>query len=396
MQRNMSSFLELDSQELEYHSFEKNGVYQTICELAPIGIMLSDNEGNDLYSNRRWDDVWGVSSTESLVENLARNVHPEDRQEILGKLGEIRKGRSYSFECRLLDSKSDTVWVRLLGSPVKRKDLQVAGYVWTVENISSLHHAMQESMKAKILQSLEMLAGGITHDLNSILTIILGNISLAQMKLHDPLKSGKYLAKAEDGVLRAHDLALKLLMLSPGGKPVKKIIAVDALLKNAASSGAYHASVKCEICLANDLWLVDADEGQLRQVIHNLMLNAVQAMPNGGIITLGAKNTHIAGGKKYVEIYVTDTGTGISSEYLDKIFEPYFTTKSACSGLGLSICNSMIAKHGGHIKVKTSNGKGCSIYIYLPAISQIINSPLKNISKDRTPLIIDAVSLKRK
>lgn len=350
---------------------KNTGILETIYDSAPISILISGNEGNTLYSNPRWKHISGSYSAEFQIEGLAKAVHPDDLPKIQNELDHLKNDKFLSLKWRLLNAKREAVWVHMLISPMKSKDSQVPGHARAIEDISLLHKSQQEFMIANNLELLGKLAGGIAHDLNNFLTVILGNISLAQLQLHDPQESTKFLAKAEKAVLQAHDLAEKLLTFSPGGNPVKNIVELGTLLKNAAAITTNHPYIRCELSLADDLWSVDADERQLNQVILSLMANAIQAMPQGGIIELGAKNICMMKGKRYVEICVADTGMGISAHHLQRIFEPYFTTKSRCDGLGLSICYSIVYKHGGRIKVISCPSNGSTFFLYFPASSQI-------------------------
>ena len=242
---------------------------------------------------------------------------------------------------------------------------QVAAEAERLELESKLLHAHK-------LESLGILAGGIAHDFNNILTAILGNISLSRIQVHNPGKVAKRLEEAENAAVRAKDLTQQLLTFARGGDPIKKNIRVKSLLEEAAGFAIHGSAVKCEFDLAENLWPVQADEGQLSQVIHNLMLNAVQAMPTGGTITIVANNVDsLLEGKRLVEISVADTGTGIPEHLLQKIFDPYFTTKQQGSGLGLATCYSIIKKHGGSITVESTQDKGSTFLICLPAAEQV-------------------------
>jgi CheY-like chemotaxis protein len=188
------------------------------------------------------------------------------------------------------------------------------------------------------------------------------------MQLHDTEKTAKRLVAAENAASRARDLTQQLLTFARGGEPVKKVIEVDGLLREAAGFAIHGSTVRCKFALADGLWPVEVDEGQLSQVIHNLVINAVQAMPDGGTITIGAENFgSILQRQKCVRIFVADNGTGITEQHLQRIFDPYFTTKQQGSGLGLATCYSIIKKHGGIITVESTLGKGSTFYLTLPA-----------------------------
>ena len=258
----------------------------------------------------------------------------------------------------------------LLGNATPLRDEMggLCGAVSTFVDITELKHAREEMHKSQKLESLGVLAGGIAHDFNNILTSILGNVSLARMQLHDTEKTAKRLIEAENAASRAKDLTQQLLTFARGGEPVKKVIEAGALLKEAAGFAIHGSTVRCEFALADGLWPVEVDEGQLSQVIHNLVINAVQAMPDGGTITIGAENlSSVPEGQRCVRIFVADNGTGITEQHLQRIFDPYFTTKQQGSGLGLATCYSIIKKHGGIITVESTLGKGSTFNLTLPA-----------------------------
>jgi nitrogen-specific signal transduction histidine kinase/ActR/RegA family two-component response regulator len=267
-----------------------------------------------------------------------------------------------------LTPQGKTIWVRTLVTPLKSPDGSISGYVGTMDEITDLREAGQDMLKNQKIESLGVLAGGIAHDFNNILTIILGNVSLARLQLNDPEKVIIRLEEAENATVRAKDLAQQLLTFARGGEPVKKIVEVAGLLKEAAGFALHGSNVRGEFALADDLWPVEADEGQLSQVIQNLVLNAVQAMPEGGSVTISAENAASPQeGKRFVKISVADTGSGISEHHLQRIFDPYFTTKQQGSGLGLATCHSIIRKHGGKIRATSTLGEGSTFHISLPA-----------------------------
>lgn len=278
--------------------------------------------------------------------------------------------RDYEQEFVFDDGTSRT----LLGNatPMLDDDGRPCGAVSAFVDITERKNMEKELLRNQKLESLGVLAGGIAHDFNNILTAILGNVSLARMQLHDGEKISKRLVEVENAAARARELSRQLLTFARGGEPVKQPVRVGELLKESAGFAIHGSPVRCEFVLDDGLLTVEADEGQLGQVVHNIVINAVQSMPDGGTVTVGAKNVNsLPGGEKYVEISVTDTGTGISEQYLQRIFDPYFTTKQQGSGLGLAVCYSIIKKHGGSIAVKSDLGKGSTFYVTLPASEQV-------------------------
>jgi signal transduction histidine kinase/CheY-like chemotaxis protein len=231
-----------------------------------------------------------------------------------------------------------------------------------------------ELLKAQKLESLGVFAGGIAHDFNNILTAILGNISFARMQLSPSHVIAKRLEECEKAAISASDLTRQLLTFARGGEPVKKLINPALLIEEAASLVLRGSNVSSAIDLAEDLWSVEADLGQLGQVLNNLLLNARQAMCAGGNVTVRGTNEVLVAGNPqrlpagaYVKIAVEDHGCGIPQEHLGRIFDPYFTTKSQGSGLGLASVYSIIKRHGGTVEVSSVLLVGSSFTIYLPA-----------------------------
>jgi two-component system cell cycle sensor histidine kinase/response regulator CckA len=228
------------------------------------------------------------------------------------------------------------------------------------------------------LESIGTLAGGIAQNFNNILTMILGNISLAGLEAQDGSELQKSLEQAEKASLRAKDLTLQLLTFSKGGAPVKEIASLTELLRDTANSALTGSNVKCQFSIPDDLWQAEIDARQVSQVIYNLVINAQQAMPAGGTIELLAENTTLnktqSPGKgmpikagDYIRVAITDHGNGIPKEHLEKIFDPFFTTKINAHGLGVPTSFSIARRHGGHLSVESEVGSGSTFCLYLPA-----------------------------
>ncbi len=246
-------------------------------------------------------------------------------------------------------------------------------------DVTEMKNAETELMRIQKLESIGVLAGGIAHDFNNILTAILGNISLAKMLSKNNGRVEERLTEAERACLRAKDLTQQLLTFSKGGTPVKKATSLSHLLQETATFLLRGSNIKPQFEFSDNLWLIEADEGQLSQVINNLVINAKQAMPAGGILKIRAYNYFNDGHSdlplpkgKYVCFSIQDTGVGIDEKSLEKIFDPYFTTKKTGSGLGLAVTFSIIKKHKGHITVQSKVGEGTIFYVYLPASDKMI------------------------
>ncbi len=260
------------------------------------------------------------------------------------------------------------------GAPILDKSGNVIGVVLVFRDITERQRMEEELQKAQKLESLGILAGGIAHDFNNVLTGILGNIMLAKAHTKPEHKVYERLTEAEKACLRAKDLSQQLLTFSRGGAPIKKIASVRELLRDAVPFALSGSNVRCEFTVTDDLWPVEIDTGQIGQVINNLIINANQAMPEGGIIKVRAENMVTDAGQalplkegRYVKISIEDHGIGITKKHLPKIFDPYFTTKGKGKGLGLSVAYSIVKKHNGYIDVESKLGVGTTFFIYLPA-----------------------------
>lgn len=249
---------------------------------------------------------------------------------------------------------------------------------------ASLQHAIAERqqledeiLKIRKLESVGLLAGGIAHDFNNILTAIMGNVSLGKQFADASSKVYGRLEAAEKACHRATELTQQLLTFSKGGAPIKRPVSITELIKESANFALRGSNVRCEFAIQDHLWPVDVDEGQMSQVISNIIINADQAMPQGGIVRVQAENLPVdmdhplplrAG--HYVRISINDHGVGIPQEHLSKIFDPYFTTKPRGSGLGLATAYAILQKHDGYLAVESAVGMGTTFFLYLPASSQ--------------------------
>jgi PAS domain S-box-containing protein len=292
------------------------------------------------------------------------------------------------------------------GAPIKDDKGNIIGVVLVFRDITEQRKMEQELQKIQKLESIGILAGGIAHDFNNILTAILGNISLAKMEANPGDEIYERLVEAEKASLQAKNLTQQLLTFSKGGAPIKKTESITEVIKDSAEFALRGSNVKCEFFLPNDIWPVEVDKGQISQVINNLIINADQAMPGGGIIKVRVENLVVTSPPlegqgwvsaehaiplkdgKYVKIEIEDEGIGIPKEYLPKIFDPYFTTKQKGSGLGLATSYSIIKRHDGYIAVESELGVGTTFYIYLPASSKQILTERPILGKGRI-LVMD-------
>ncbi len=253
------------------------------------------------------------------------------------------------------------------------------------EENEALYEQLQQAQK---LESLGVLAGGIAHDFNNLLSAILANVSTAQMslKFDDPV--ARILIDANKATLQATKLTKQLLTFAKGGAPILHSTSIIGVLTDASDFTLHGSNVKPEFSIPDDLWPVDIDSGQINQVFQNLLINANQAMPDGGAINIEAKNENVTGNGilgissgKYVKITIADQGSGIAHENIEKIFDPFFSTKAEGSGLGLATSYSIVKKHKGAITVDSKQGQGTTFQIYLPSSKQEIQAE-KPVSYD--------------
>ncbi|MBS0663945.1 MAG: PAS domain S-box protein [Verrucomicrobia bacterium] len=257
------------------------------------------------------------------------------------------------------------------------------GAVLVLRDVTERSRMESELERASKLESVGILAGGIAHDFNNILAVVMGNLTLAQL---DPSTENaplaKWLQEAERATLRARDLTQQLLTFAKGGDPVRTAVRLPEVVREATEFSLHGSTVRGEFNTEADLWAAEVDRSQIGQVVQNLVINAMQAMKNGGIIRVSLRNVELAPGGpvplpagRYLELSIADTGAGISPEHLARIFEPYFTTKEQGSGLGLATVYSIIRKHQGHVAVESEMGKGTTFRIWLPAAKEAPPAP---------------------
>lgn len=264
------------------------------------------------------------------------------------------------------------------GAPIFNIKSEIIGVVLVFRDVTEKQKMEEELAKVERLQSIGILAGGIAHDFNNILTALIGNISLAKMYSQSDSKVYEKLTVSENAIIKAKDLTQQLLTFSKGGAPVRKVVSLAELLHDSISFTLRGSKSKFNLLVAEDLRMIEADSGQINQVISNLVINADQAMFTGGTITIKAENYDIADKDVflplppgiYVKITITDEGVGIPREILPQIFDPYFTTKHDGSGLGLASVYSIINHHDGFISVDSKAGTGTTFTIYLPGTIQ--------------------------
>ncbi len=369
--------------------------YRCYINVANDGIAVVHNSKLS-FVNSRLAEMIGYTTDEIEGEDFSRFI-PKD---ILPQMEDVYKRRIADedtpsvFESKILHRDGRSIDVEYNISQICIGDDQSTLNI--IRDVSDRKKMQTEVLKAKKLSSLGTLAGGIAHDFNNLLYVIVGNIDLAKDKIKRDLGILKNLQEVEKASLRASELAARLITFSKGGNPIKKVVPIGELVKNAISASLNGSSINCEFSIADDLFPVEIDALQIKQVIRNIVINATEAMNGKGTIKVSCENTAVgekdrpplkAG--KYVLLSIKDQGTGIALKNLAKIFDPYFSTKDMGAekgqGLGLAACHSIIKKHDGFMTAESELGLGTTLIIYFPASEKEIKElkPIPKIVPDK-------------
>ncbi|HOC58353.1 MAG TPA: AAA family ATPase [Smithellaceae bacterium] len=345
------------------------------------GVIATNTDGRIILMNKVAEDLTGWTQEDAyglVLSDVFRIVDEQSHEIRPNPLNFPSSGKAQN-QAILVSRSTTEKFIAESAAPIRDKDGKIVGAIIVFRDITEKRKLEMEILKNQKLESIGIFAGGIAHDFNNILTGILGNISLARIYTKTEDKAAGKLAEAEKAVLRATELTKQLLTFSKGGSPVKKTASILELLRESTKFILSGSNIKSQFFLPETVWPVEVDEGQINQVVNNLVLNAIQAMPQGGVITLSACNVHIPpdsplplSAGPYVKISIQDEGVGISRENLPRIFDPFFTTKSKGNGLGLATTHSIIRKHDGHIDVESCENQGTTFFIYLPASQKLL------------------------
>ena len=349
------------------------------------GVISTDSKGRVVLMNKTAEKLTGWKEQEAVGRDLTE-VFPivngttrEPMENPVNKVLDTGDVVELANNTVLLARDGKEKLIADSAAPVLDSQNRILGVVLVFRDVTEKYRLEEELARAYKLESLGVLAGGIAHDFNNLLTGIMGNLSLAKKLAGENLKVTERLDAAEKAAVRARDLAGQLLTFARGGAPVKQLADIKKLIQETAGFALTGTSVRCELEFEDDLWAAEVDYGQISQVINNLIINARDAMPEGGIITVKCENCVFSEDVnlplkpgKYLKIIVADQGHGIPERYLSRIFEPYFTRKKGGHGLGLSIVYSIIKRHEGHISVASKEGYGTTFTIYLPATDEKI------------------------
>jgi PAS domain S-box-containing protein len=360
-----------------------NTLLQAVVEQShiPMAMAVVDN-GCIRLVNQACLDFLGVSGEEYLGQSLhsiewswkcytadGNSLPPEESPIAKALRGEATHG----LELKIEDRTGRVRYTVAEGVPIRDAAGAVIAGLVVFPDTTERKQLEEDRKQLQKLESVGTLAGGIAHDFNNILMGVFGGIELAKMTLPKEHESYKYIETAHKALERATHLTKQLLTFAKGGDPLLEPISLAGLIRDALQFNLSGSNVKAHAEIAPDLWTVRADRGQISHVLANLIINAKQAMPEGGNLYVSAENSSQAKGaapsadNDFVIVTLRDQGVGISEKFIDKIFDPYFSTKQSGSGLGLAIVHSVISKHHGQIRVESTPDSGTTFTLWLPA-----------------------------
>jgi len=373
--KEQSDVIKLHNQQKSIIERLENELRSTKAHLESILVHSFDlilhikKDGTIRYVNRQLDSELGYRQDELQGRHILEIVPDHQKESILEKWSEVNEGISGTYETQLIKADGTLMDCLISQSPTEGLD----GFIMVIHNISDRKKNEHELLKFQSLESVSTFAGGFAHDFNNILTVILGNISLAKIYVMEK-EVYNYLVEIEKASIRAKDLSMQLLTFSEGKKPFKTLTALDELIKDSTISSLKGTKVKCEFLISPDLWNIEIDRRQISQAINNLIIHAYHAMQNGGTIniqaynvTLGSENMLALETGEYIKISMRNQGLVIPYENIEKIFDPSSKIKLDRDNLELATAYSIVKSHNGHITFESKQGFGTTFYIYLPA-----------------------------
>jgi PAS domain S-box-containing protein len=373
--------------------------FRELSDSAPLGIFECDAQGDVTYYNPAMVALTGRPAQQSLGRAWAENLHPNDRAAMVeGWKQAANGGRPWNQEQRLVRPDGSLRWVHTLAAPKRSPNGQITGFTGTAEDITerrAAEAALRESeakyLRAQRMDSIGTLAGGIAHDLNNVLAPIMLSVELLQMSQGADAERGKLLHTIRTSTRRGADLVRQVLLFGKGLDGQRIPIALRQVIDDLEGiiRQTFPRNIRITTAVPDQLWSVAGDPTQLHQVLLNLAVNARDAMPDGGSLTISASEVEVgiqhAGtvletkAGPHVLLKVADTGHGIPPEVRERIFEPFFTTKDIGkgTGLGLATVHAIIKSHGGFVTVDSEVGKGSTFNIYLPADAAHLNGQMK-------------------
>ena len=398
--------LELSSQELiEAHRAEKESLlrdelknieaernrFKVLADTVPAGVLHIGPNGDGDFVNREWLKITGLIASEAAGQGWWASIHPDDLKmfrELYDRL--LKTGTSFSCEYRIRTLQANEVWVYCTAIAEPKSEVREPGHIFCIVDLTERKNALKQIERSHRLQSIGVLAGGISHDLNNALAPIHVGLDLFSDNL--TAEDRKLLDIIGTSARRSSDLVRNLLTFAKGGEGTKTTLYVNALIEELGKViySTFPKNIEFVLKIPDELPGVYGNFTQIHQVLLNLAVNARDAMPNGGRLTIEAKTARVDSTYKsnltllnpgnYVVLTVADTGVGMSPEIQDRIFEPFFTTKDKGTGLGLSNVVGIVNDHKGDIRVYSTPGRGSRFNVYLPVQDNPLPHP---VNEDR-------------
>lgn len=377
--------------EMEESLRKEKSFVEKIIETAPVIVLVLSENGEILKFNPRFEALTGYSLEDVKGKSWFDIFIPEPDRSRIRRIFSLTvdKVNTSGINNPILTSDGRLIEVQWYNSPLRNDGDEIVGVLSIGQDITERRKYENDLARIGKLESIGVLAGGIAHDFNNLLASILLSVSFVKEELAEDGKSFEAIGLAIKGCHQAKNLSTQLLTFSRGGTPVIEEISLDKVIQDACDFALRGSNCSCAIELENGLSNVMADEGQVHQVVSNLVINSDQAMPQGGFIELRARNVDVDESSNvplkpgsYVRVDVQDEGTGIPRNNLDRVFDPFFTTKQKGSGLGLATVFSIVNKHGGHTAVESQAGNGSTFTFYLPAAEKTVETgkPVKEAS----------------
>ena len=384
--------------------------YRELVQNANSIILRMDSQGNVTFFNEFAQQFFGYTEDEILGKNVVGSIVPETDSELRNLAAMIRDiglnpEKHASNENENMRKDGGRIWVSWTNKAIYDKDGNIIEILCVGNDLTERKLLERQLLQALKMESIGTLAGGVAHDFNNLLMGILGNASLMLMNTDPADPNYNRLKSIEKQVESGSKLTSQLLGYARKGKYELKTINLNQLVKDTSELfGRTRKDISIYLELLPDLLAVEADKGQIEQILWNLYVNAADAMPGGGNFILKTFNTDHKNMKgrlyvprpcKYVILTVTDTGIGMDNEIKERIFDPFFTTKEMGRGTGLGLASAygIINGHDGYIDVESRKGEGTTFSIYLPAsekkIAKSVDIAEKLLRGTETVLLID-------
>ena len=344
-------------------------------ESTSDAVGIGDMQGHSLYHNRAHLELFGYTVDE-LNAVPGEGVLFADKAVAPEILAAVKGGRSWSGETEVLTKQGKRVPAFVRADIIRDEAGEPVGIYGVFADITERRRRAEETERTNRLESLGLMAGGIAHDFGNLLTIVNCSLYLARETPGLPERAATRLNDIETVVKRAGDLTEQLKTFAKGGTTRKKYTHLPPLVRESARLALTGTTVRIEDTLPADLWPVEADEAQFGQVVHNIVLNAVQAMAGAGCVSLRGVNlapgaeVGLPAGHAWVKVSLADNGPGMPPEVMSRIFDPFFTTKEKGTGLGLATSHTIMEKHQGRLRVESTPGVGTTFHLILPAAAR--------------------------